>query len=134
MNQSFDWNTTNHPVVENLAFSLNNTMAQLPSLDDAVSHGISQIAITERNPEGSFDPEMIKAATLDYWTPYADVTQIPIAYVVSNGTAKLTVSLPKTEMMRIGTGDRSGTLIYDIPFKCVRNTGDDEISLTFAAA
>jgi len=133
MNQSFDWDTSNHPVVESLAFGLKNTLAQNPSLDDADTHGISEIVITNRMPEGSFNPEMIKAGTIDYLTAYESVLQKPISYVVSDGTSKLTVSLPKTELMSFASGDRGGTLIYDLPFRCVRTTGDDEISLAFAA-
>jgi len=134
MNKSFDFNTSIHPVVESLSFSLNYAMVQNPSIDDAVAHGINAITYSDRNPEGSFNPEMTKASDIDFWTGYAAVTQFPIAYVVGNSSAKCTISIPKAELMGITPGDRSGTLIYDIPFKMVRNAGDDELSIVFAAA
>ena len=133
MNQSFDWDSTHHPTTESLSFSLNNTLAQNPSLDDADTHGVSEIVITNRMPEGSFNPEMVKETTDDFLTHYEAVTQTAIAYKVSDGSGALTVSLPKTELTGYSSGDRGGTLIYDLPFRCVRSSGDDEISLTFAA-
>ena len=134
MNRAFVYNSLN-PVVESLSFSLNNTLVAQPNLDDSVAHGIEAIVITDRNPEGSFNPELVTAATTpDYWTLLEAVTQAALTYVVGDGTDNLSVSIPKPELMNITSGDQGGILIYDIPFKCVRNAGDDEISLTFAAA
>ena len=133
MNQAFVYNSLN-PVVESLSFSLNNTLAVQANMDDAVAHGAQAIIITDRDPSGSFNPEVVLAATTpDYWTYFEAVTQKALTYVVSDSAANtLTVSLPKTEIMNITPGDLGGISIYDIPFKCVRNSGDDEISLTFA--
>ena len=133
INQAFAYHSTAF-VIDSLTVNMNNTLTQSPNMDDAVSHGINSINITDRNPEGSFDPEMFKSATYDIWTVYEAVDQKALTYVLSNGTAKLTISVPKTELMNIQSGDRSGTRIYEFPFRCVRNTGDDEVSLTFAAA
>jgi len=133
MNQSFVYDSKN-PVVESLSFSLNNVLAVQPNMDDAVAHGVQEIVITDRNPTGSFNPELVKASTTpDYWTILEAVTQKELTYVVSNAASDtLTVSLPAIELMNITPGDQSGVLIYDIPFQCVRSSGDDEISLTFA--
>jgi len=131
INQSFDWDSTKHPIIESLAFSLNNTLAQSPTLDDARAHGVNAIHITNRMPDCSFNPEMTKETVNDFWTHYEALTQTAIGYSVSDGTAKCTISLPKTEIMSITSGDRNGTLIYDIPARCVRTTGDDEISAVF---
>lgn len=133
INQAFAYDNT-ALVVDNLQFGLKNTVTQNPNMDDAAGHGIGSIVITNRNPEGSLDPEMFTAATKDIWTFFEGVTQKAITYVLSNGTAKLTISLPKTELLGPQSGDRGGTATYDLPFRCVRTTGDDEISLTFAAA
>lgn len=133
MNQSFAWNTSFNPMIESLAFSLNNTLAQSPTLDDARPYGVSAIHITNRLPEGSFNPEMGKKAAGDYWAAFEGVQQKPITYAVSDGTAKCTISLPKTELTQITSGDRNGVLIYDNTFRCVRNTADDEISVAFGA-
>jgi len=61
------------------------------------------------------------------------LTQTAIAYALTNGTVDVDISLPKTEIMNITPGDRNGVRIYDIPFRCVRSSGDDEISITVAA-
>ncbi len=133
MNQSFVYDSKS-PVVESLSFSLNNTIVAQPNMDDAVAHGVQEITITDRNPTGSFNPELVKASTTpDYWTFLEAVTQKALTYVVSDASANtLSVSLPVIELMNITAGDQSGILIYDIPFQCVRSSGDDEISLTFA--
>ena len=133
MNRAFAFNSIAAPT-ESLSFSLNNTLAQQPNMDDAVAQGIQEIVITNRDPSGSFNPKLVKASdTPDYWTDFEAVTERAITYVVGDGTSTLSISLPKVEIMNITTGDQNGIMIYDIPFKCVRSSGDDEISLTFAA-
>ena len=132
MNRAFAFNSI-APVVESLSFSLNNTIVTQPNMDDSVAHGVEAVVITDRDPTGSFNPEVVKASTTpDYWSDFEAVTQRAITYVVGDGTDNLSVSLPKIEIQNINPGDQSGIAIYDIPFQCVRNTGDDEISLTFA--
>jgi len=132
INQSFDYDTA-HPVIENLSFSLNNALSQNPTMDDAQAHGINEIVITNRMPECSFDAEMPLATSYDYWTVYEAVQQKAVGYVLSNGTAKCTISLPKVEITNMVPGDRGGTRTYNITGRPCRTTGDDEISLTFAA-
>ena len=122
-----------NPVVESLSFSLNNTIALQKNMDDAATYGIEGVVITGRDAKGSFNPEVVLAATTPaYWTDFAAVQQIPITYVVGDGTDNLTVSLPKCELENITPGDLGGIAIYDLPFSLVRTTADDEISLTFA--
>ena len=133
MGGSFDWDSSHHPCIESLAFSLNNTMAQRPCMTTDATHGIGGIEITNRMPEGSFNPEMVKTTTDDFQTHFAELTQTAIAYALTNGTVDVDISLPKTEIMNITPGDRNGVRIYDIPFRCVRSSGDDEISITVAA-
>jgi len=124
-----------NPVTESLNFSLNNTIALQPNLDDSVAHGIEAVVITGRDAKGSFNPEAILAATTPaYWTDFAAVTQVPITYIVGDGTDNLSVSLPKCEIENITPEDQNGIGIYNIPFSMVRTTADDEMSLTFATA
>jgi len=132
MNQSFDWDSSNHPVVESLSFTLGNTLAVSPTIDDADSYGVDAIEITNRLGEGSFNPVAVKDGTIDFQTHMLATTQTAIDYVVGDGTRTVTISLPKTEIMNITPGDRNGIRIFDIPFRLVRNTGDDEISIAFA--
>lgn len=133
MNQSFVYDSKN-PEVESLSFSLNNTIAAQLNMDDAAAHGVQEITITGRDPSGSFNPELVKAATTPtYYTFLEAVTPKALTYVVSNAASDtLSISLPVIELMNITPADLSGMWVYDIPFKCVRSAGDDEISLIFA--
>ena len=133
MNRAFVFSGDN-PVTESLSFSLNNTIALQPNIDDSVSQGIEAVVITGRDAKGSFNPEVVLATTTDFWSIFENLTQTALTYVVGDGTDNLSVSLPKCEIENITPGDQSGISIYDIPFQLVRNTGDDEISLTFATA
>ena len=134
MNRAFAFGAYS-PVVESLAFSLNNTIALQPNMDDSVSQGIEAVVITGRDAKGSFNPEVVLAATTpDYWTDFEAVTQRAITYVVGDGTDNLTVSLPQCEIENISPEDQNGIAVYNIPFSLVRSTGDDEMSLTFASA
>jgi len=133
MNRAFVFSGDN-PVTESLQFSLNNAITLQPNLDDSVSQGIEEVAITGRDAKGSFNPEVVLAATTDFYAIFSALTQTAITYVVGDGTDNMTISLPKCELENVSPGDQSGIAIYDIPFHMVRTTADDEISLTFAAA
>ena len=130
MGGTFAWGSEN-PTIESLAFGLHNDVSIVPSI--AATNGITGAHIVNRKPEGSFDPEVVFSNDIDFWTPYEALTQTAITYSVNDGTAKMDISIPKTEITQIATGDRSGVLKYDITFRPIRDSGDDEISLTFAA-
>lgn len=133
MNRSFDWGSpAQHPVIENLTFTLGNALAQRPTMGDGTPHGIAGIEITDRAPEGSFDPEMVKSSVHNFLGHFGAVTQTPISYVVGDGARTMSLLLPKTEIITFSSADRGGTAIYEFPFHCIRDTGDDEIRLTFA--
>lgn len=132
INQALDWNSTGMEA-ESLSFSLNNTLFARPSLDDADTYGIGGIEITERNGEGSMNPLAVTTVSLAMQTAHLAGTAYPIVYTLANATTKATFTLAKAQITNQTPGDRSGTRIFDIPFKLARSTGDDEISILCAA-
>jgi len=130
MGGTFAWNAEN-PCIENFSFGLGNTVAPFPCMAD--THGIGSVRITNRLGEGSFDPEMVASTDIDYFTPLEAGTQTAFTYTLSNSTVDVDISIPKAQLMNATPGDRAGNFIYQVPFRCTRNSGDDEISITFAA-
>lgn len=131
MGGSFSWGT-DEPCIETLSVNMNNELQTLGCLGD--SYGAREIAITNRNPEGSANPWMELMAEQDWHAIMNAPTLNEIEYEISDGSAvDVTISVPKAQIMSLNTGTRTGVRTWEIPFKCVRNEGDDEVSLTFAA-
>ena len=134
INQALGWGSAvTAPEVESLSFGLKNTIFARPTLDDAFAYGIAGIDITARNGEGSFNPLSEATSSIPFLTQFMAGTANALTYVLADSTNSISISLPKCQIMNIAPGDRSGTRIFDIPFRVARSTGNDEISLTYAA-
>jgi len=133
INQALAWGS-DAPEVESLSFSLNNELYARPTMDDARAYGIAGIDITKRNGDGSFNPLATTTADIAFLTAFAAGTATAISYVVGDAVGTVTFSLPKTQLMNISPGDRSGTRIFDFPFRLAQSAGNDEITITCAAA
>lgn len=132
MGGTFTWESDN-PVVETLNFGLHNDVNITPSLSQSAA--VDAIRITNRNPEVTFNPEVVHSTDIDYWGEY-DGSLTSLAYNLSNGTGDVDFSLPYCQISNIGTIDRNGTLAYDISLMPVRSTssaGDDEMTVQFKA-
>ena len=133
INQALSWNSL-LPEVESLSFGLKNTLYARPTLDSTGgAYGIGGIDITNRMGEGSFNPLIPKLASIPFGTTFAAGTAVPLTYVVADAGNSISFSLPKCQIMNLNPGDRSGTRIFDVPFRIARSAGNDEISITYAA-
>lgn len=126
----FAWGSIT-PCIETLNVNLNNDLQVLGCIGE--DYGAHEIAITNRNPEGSANPDMTTISEIDWHTLMNTPTLSAVTYTMTDGTNHCTLSIPKAQIMEIGTGTRSNIRSWDIPFKCVRNAGDDEVSLSFGA-
>jgi len=120
------------PVVNSLTVNMNWDVAALSSI--TASHAVSEIVLADRNPEGRFDPEVTSMADHDWYSLLEAPVLGEISYQIANADASFRLKVPKAQLMEIGYGDRDGIRTYDIPFRCVRNLGDDEVKLEFAAS
>ena len=118
-------------VINALTFDMSNTVATPPSI--AASDGYSEIVITARDANGSYDPE---AELIADDNPYADLkagaTLAVTTGVIGSSTGnKYQVDMPAAYYRDISPGDRDGVRTYDIPLGFAENAGDDEVLLTF---
>jgi hypothetical protein len=118
-------------IINALAFDLSNTVATPP--DMSASDGYSQIRITQRDVQGSYDPEAVLVSVDDPFTQLQlgtllAVTTGVIGSVVGN---RIQVDMPAAYEKDVSPGDRDGIRTYDIPLGFTESTGDDEVLLTF---
>jgi hypothetical protein len=118
-------------IINALQWDMSNTVAMPP--DISASDGYSEIRITQRDPNGSYDPEAVLVATDD---PHGDLTS-DASLVLTTGVIGATafnryqVDMPAVYYRDISPGDRDGIRTYDLPFGMAESTGDDEVTLTF---
>lgn len=137
-------NSLDPPIVQSSSLSIHSYAAiaakleigfnnEVVPVDDVNSPtGLKGYRITGRNPAGSLDPEAVTVTTHDFFGKMMAGTLAAASIVIGSAAGnKITISLPKVQYQRITKGDRGGQLIYTIPLKFCRNTGDDWISIKF---
>ena len=117
--------------IESLNFSMGNVVSKPPSINAA--DGFSQLLITQRDVNGTFNPEHTLVATRDWEGVFRAGTTGTIA-TGTIGTAagnRYAVSMPKVYTRNLTLGDREGVRTLDNAFGASINTGDDEVSIAF---
>ena len=118
-------------VINALTWDMSNTIAMPP--DISATDGYAEIQLTQRDPNGSYDPEAELIATDD---PHGDLTS-DTAQAITTGVIGATafnryqVDMPAVYYRDISPGDRDGIRTYDLPFGMAESTGDDEVTITF---
>ena len=118
-------------LINAVSLDMANTLAFPP--DMAASDGYSEVVITARDPNGSYDPEAELIAVDD---PAADleagsvlaVSVGPIGIVPGN---IIDFDAPAVSYRDQSPGDRDGIRTYEIPFGAAEVALDDEILLIF---
>lgn len=118
-------------IINALTFDLSNTIATPP--DISATDGYAEIQITQRDVNGSYDPEAELIATDN---PHGDLTSdtaqaVTTGVIGSVANNRYQVDMPAVYYRDISPGDRDGIRTYDLPFGCAESTGDDEVTLTF---
>lgn len=118
-------------VINALSFDMGNTVAT-PS-DWNAGNGFSEVAITKRNPVGSFDPERVLLTTHNYFTAFegSSTGALSGGAIGATGGNIWTLTAPAVYFTNINEGDRDGVATYEIPIGFAQSSGDDEISLAF---
>jgi len=118
-------------VIKSLEFSPNNVLTPRDHPTDPASY--KSVALTNRDPRGKFDPEMVLKATNDFLGLWQAGT--PGALVVGDVGAiqynKVKLTAPKLVYTKVGDGDRGGIAVADTAFQLAMNSGDDEYVLEF---
>lgn len=118
-------------VINALTWDMSNTVATPP--DISATDGYAEIQITQRDPNGSYDPEAEVIATDD---PHDDLTSdqthaITTGVIGSAVGNRYQVDMPVVSYRDISPGDRDGIRTYELPFGMAESAGDDEVTLTF---
>ena len=118
-------------VINSLTCDMSNTVATVS--DMSATDGYGEIRITQRDPNGTYDPEATLVATDN---PHQDLEQ-GNALVVTTGVIGSTlgnryqIDMPAAVYRDLSPGDRDGIRTYDVPIGFAESAGDDEISLVF---
>jgi hypothetical protein len=107
-----------------------------PREDGAATNGsgIAYFMTADALPMLSIDPEAQKVADYDFYGLWAASTEAAIVLIAKNATDQCTISIPKLQYREVKEGERTGKMIYDINGQCNHSSGNDSVTLTFAAA
>lgn len=115
-------------------FSFDMGVDVQPREDAAAASGIAYFMTSDAKPMLSIDPEAQKVADYDYYGLWYAGTEAAISLIAKNATDQCTIAIPKLQYREIKEGERTGKMIYDISGQCNHSSGNDSVTLTFAAA
>ena len=119
------------PKIKELSIDCGNTVILREDAGDV--SGYSTALITNRVITGTIDPEASLVATYDPYGDWVARTQRALSATISNASDKLTVAAPALQITNVQQGDRGDNQIDTITFQLNRSSGDDELTLAFAA-
>ncbi|MGA1979460.1 MAG: hypothetical protein ABSG99_02690 [Sedimentisphaerales bacterium] len=115
-------------------FSLKLGCKVVPRYDMTAAGGIIYYMITDYDPVLSIDPEAALVADHDYYGLWLAGTPAAVSLVLTNGTTKVTITLPAVQYKELKEGDRDGIQIYDLTGQCNHSSGNDAVTIAAAAA
>lgn len=127
---NFTINSETDLVVQGVNVDMGNEVSDRDDINSSAS--LKGFEITGRKPNGSFNPEAVTVATYDFWSDWVAATARALSIQVgsTNGN-KVTFSAPKVTLDQISDADRNGILTNEVPFRCARNNGNDEVTIAF---
>lgn len=118
------------PPLAKFSIDLKNTIAERPDVHQ--DSGIVGFFVSDRAPEGKFDPEAVTIANRDVWHHLAEVNEAALNIVIgSTAGNKCTIAAPRCTKKEVAWGDRDGLAVYDITYGLYRSSGNDELSIKF---
>lgn len=116
-------------------FSLKLGCKVAPRYDMTGKGGIAYYMITDYDPVLSIDPEAHAIADYDYYGDWLSGLEVAVNLVLTNGTTKVTFTLPKVQYKELAEGDRDGIQIYDLTGQCNHSSsGNDAVTIAAAGA
>ena len=118
-------------VCESFSFDMATTLQLRGSAGS--TEGFLSCLLTDRKPSGKLDPEMVLAATYDFFAKWkaGGAGALTVGPVGGTQYNKFTFTAPKCVYTKVGDGDRNGNQIADLDFLLAMNSGDDELKLEF---
>jgi len=96
--------------------------------------GIKEWLITNREPKGNIDPEMVSVAAKDLWSLWFAATQAAITSTIGSAVGnKCVIDAPKAVLDVPSYADRENWLTLNCPFSLHPTAaGNDELKFTFS--
>lgn len=91
--------------------------------------GIASFIVTDFDPTVSFDPEADLVATYDLEGIWAAAATFAISAILTDGTDKITISIPKAQYKEVPEAEREGITVHEVVCQCVNDNGDDAFSI-----
>ena len=120
------------PVLRSFSVDMGNTLA--PREDMNAVSGYKSFGITDRNPTGQFDPEMVLVATHDWYGIWKAGTSgaLNLGPIGATQYNKVQITAPTVVPTKVSESDREGLEIADTAFQLAIGTGDDEVVIIFS--
>ena len=142
--EGVDYGTTEEPVILGADFSVAGVSLNVGSIDIDIANklsprdkiddpsGILSYMITDRQPVGNMDPEMLSVAVHDFHGNWLNNVKIPLDF--SYGTAdgnKFRFYCPAIQYTKVEDADKEGIQIAQVSFDLTGSfsPGDDEYCL-----
>jgi hypothetical protein len=109
-----------------------NNLILRPCITASDGSGIATAHVGNRLPTGSFDPESKLVATDDRYGRWLAGTEQALSIAFADAADTITIAAPKVQIRNPQEADREGLQVDNIEFQCNKNSGDDELSITFA--
>lgn len=119
------------PVFKSIEIDMGNKLA--PREDANSATGYKSFMLSDRDPRGKFDPEMVTVATHDWYGRWKAGTTgaLSLGAIGSAQYNRVKVTAPKLAYAKVQEGDREGLELANTDFQLAMNTGDDEIVIEF---
>jgi hypothetical protein len=119
-------------IAETFSIDMGNKIDLRSSMNAA--NGYISTAINDRNVTGKLDPEMVLAATYDFYTKWTsgNAGALNIGPISNGNYNKFAITAPKCVYKAVAEGDRNGVITADLDMALCMNTGDDEIQIQFS--
>ncbi len=118
-------------VISSLKFAMGN---KIDTPDDvSATDGFGEIQITQRDVNGSIDPEAVAIATHDFMSEFTGGTSMALASGAIGTTAGniINISMPAISYRDLKDGARNEIQTLDLGFGAAESSGDDEVSIAF---
>ncbi len=99
--------------------------------DPGAPNGVFSVVITNREPNGSLDPEMTDVATKDWYNTLETSGEFALQGIIGATVGNIIeVDAPNAQYELLTPGDRDGILTNQMTLRLCRNLGDDEVKIT----
>lgn len=113
------------------AFSADIANNVVPRSDVNSANGYRGVRISGRDPTGGIDPEVEEDDT--FWAQMEASTLSAFTATIGGTTGnRIVLAAPQAQITSVGYGDRDGLRTFDLGLNYRRNTGDDELTITFS--